>query len=271
MSYKLTLVVYHLSCPARLLKACIHTLTLFITMIGGCWSVAYSQTPDQLYTQANTQYKVGQFEQAALSYEKILNQGYQTADVYYNLGNCYYKLKVIGKAILNYERAQKLMPDDEDVAHNLKLAQLKTTDKLVPVPQLAITSAFKNFSLARTSAGWSWLAIGTVWLALLSIALFFFILRKTFVLIFSAIALMFSLVFVTLAVKQTSAEDNSGYGILLVKNVVVKSAPDENGNNLFTIHEGIKFQILDAVGSWNKIRLIDGKIGWIEENFYEKI
>jgi SH3-like domain-containing protein len=56
-----------------------------------------------------------------------------------------------------------------------------------------------------------------------------------------------------------------------VENVNVKSAPDDNGTDLFTIHEGIKFLVLDHVGSWNKIRLADGKVGWIEKGVFEKI
>lgn len=247
-----------------------HHIIAFL-LVGCITSALYSQSPTQLYTQANALYKANQFEQAAAAYEKIVMQGFRTAEVYYNLGNCYYKQKNTGKAILNYERAQKLNPEDEDIAHNLKLAQLKAVDKLVPVPQLVITSAFKNFSSAHSSTGWSWYALGAVWAALLTFALYFFLMRKTVIAVLGVMLVLFSVAFVSLALKQGAAEENSGYGILLVQNVVVKSAPDENGSNLFTIHEGIKFQILDAVGNWNKIRLVDGKLGWIEKNLFEKI
>src|SRR5438128_179895 len=126
----------------------------------------YSQSPAETYKAANALYKAGSYEEAAASYEKILAQGYRTADVYYNLGNCFYKLKENGKAILNYERARKLAPDDEDIAHNLKIAQLKTLDKVQPVPQLAITTAWNNFTTSQTSKGWSYFAVAFMWLAL---------------------------------------------------------------------------------------------------------
>ncbi len=59
--------------------------------------------------------------------------------------------------------------------------------------------------------------------------------------------------------------------ILTIANSFVKSAPDNGGNDLFMLHEGIKFQVLDRVGEWNKIRLADGKVGWIEKGSFEKI
>ena len=57
----------------------------------------------------------------------------------------------------------------------------------------------------------------------------------------------------------------------MVSNSFVKSAPDTNGNDQFMLHEGVKFEILDRVGEWSKIRLADGKVGWIERSAYEKI
>jgi hypothetical protein len=85
------------------------------------------------------------------------------------------------------------------------------------------------------------------------------------------IFLITSIVFITIAAKQSNKEQQSDTAILMVTNSFVKSAPDANGNDLFMLHEGVKFQILDRVGDWSKIRLADGKVGWIEHGNYEKI
>jgi SH3-like domain-containing protein len=37
------------------------------------------------------------------------------------------------------------------------------------------------------------------------------------------------------------------------------------------IHEGIKFKIEDEVNSWVKIKLSDGKVGWLPNNVFEVI
>ena len=43
----------------------------------------------------------------------------------------------------------------------------------------------------------------------------------------------------------------------------VKNAPTMNSDNIFTLHEGTKVLVLDSVDNWKKIRIADGKIGWI--------
>lgn len=241
------------------------------SLIFGLCSSLNAQTPAQLYTSANTFYKNNQFEEAAAAYEKVLMQGYRNPEVYYNLGNSYFKLHNTGKAILNFERAHKLSPEDEDIAHNLKLAQLKTFDKLTPVPQLGIITSWNNFLTSQSSKGWGIFALGFVWTALIVFAVYLFVARKGFVLFLGSLFLLLSVGSIALAFKQGYAEENSDAAILMAENVSVKSAPDANGTDLFTIHEGIKLELCDHVGSWTKIRLADGKVGWIEKNYFEKI
>ncbi len=234
-------------------------------------SNVYSQQPSQLYASANALYKNNQFEEAAVAYEKILMQGYRTPEVYYNLGNSYFKLHNTGKSVLNFERAHKLAPEDEDIAHNLKLAQLKAVDKLIPVPQLGIVTSWNNLLTSQSSKGWGIFALAFLWASLVLFVLYYFLLKSKWLFALCSLLFVFSVASVSLAFKQSQAEENSDTAILLVENVNVKSAPDANGTDLFTIHEGIKFQILDHVGNWNKIRLADGKVGWIEKNLFEKV
>lgn len=265
MKFQLPITNYQLSSPWK--KTC---LSIVFSLVIGYWSLVIAQ-PTEFYKQTITQYKANQFDVAAANYEKILAQGYRTAEIYYNLGNCYYKLNNTGKAILNFERAHKLAPEDEDITHNLKIAQLKAIDKLIPVPQMAITTGWNNFTTSQSSKSWGIFALIFIWIALIVFTVYLFIAKKNFVLFLSSLLLVLSIASVSLAFKQSSAEENSCEAILLVENVNVKSAPDANGTDLFTIHEGVKVQILDVVGSWNKIRLADGKVGWIEKNLFEKI
>ena len=62
--------------------------------------------------------------------------------------------------------------------------------------------------------------------------------------------------------------DSKKYGILFSQNVTVKSAPTENGTNLFSLHLGAKIEIIDEVGEWIKIRIANGNSGWITKNNY---
>jgi SH3-like domain-containing protein len=56
------------------------------------------------------------------------------------------------------------------------------------------------------------------------------------------------------------------YGILVESVYSVKAAPDENSNDAFVAHEGLKMELIDKVGDWVKIKLPDGKVGWVESN-----
>ena len=242
----------------------------FVFAIGKCSSL-HAQSADELWKNANKLYKDTQYTEAAHTYQKIVSEGYKNAEVYYNLGNCYYKLNDISKAIINYERALKLAPKDEDIQHNLKIANTLVIDKIVPVPQLRLIGWWDSLLAMNSAKGWGNLAMIFMWLALIVLAVYLFIGLKQLTLTFSTLFIILSLAFVSLGFKQGESEQSSDAAILTVSNVFVKSAPDANGNDQFMLHEGVKFQLLDKVGDWNKIRLADGKVGWVEHGNFEKI
>jgi uncharacterized protein YgiM (DUF1202 family) len=37
------------------------------------------------------------------------------------------------------------------------------------------------------------------------------------------------------------------------------------------LHAGVKFNLLDKVGNYYKVRLADGKTGWLSSNSFEQI
>lgn len=233
--------------------------------------MANAQQVPALFTSANALYKANDFAQAGAAYEKLLAEGYKDATVYYNLGNCYYKQNQLGKAIVNYERAHKLLPEDEDIAHNLKLANAHLVDKIQPVSQLGIVSSWNSFVASHSSKGWGWLALAAVWFAFIAFALYLFNAAKKLSGTIGVLSLSLSLFFIALAFARYNDETNSREAVLMVNNSYIKSAPDDNGTNMFILHEGVKFSMLDNVGSWYKIRLTDGKVGWIEKTHFEKI
>jgi len=51
--------------------------------------------------------------------------------------------------------------------------------------------------------------------------------------------------------------------IVFSKESQVKSEPNLRSDEVFTLHEGTKVQVLEGVKDWNKIKLANGKTGWI--------
>ncbi|MCY7409000.1 MAG: tetratricopeptide repeat protein [Chitinophagales bacterium] len=235
------------------------------------FAIATAHSSIELFTSANQFYNSKQFQQAADEYEKIIAQGFKNAEIYYNLGNCYYKLNNVSKSILAFERALKLSPKDEDIIHNLALARMKATDKIQHIPELNVIVWWNSFTTFYSSNGWSILALTFIWLSVFAFAIYLFMARKKSLLWITGLLLMFSLSFFALALHQKKMVQHSNSAILVVPSSYVKSSPDANGGDLFMIHEGCKLEVLDQVGEWRKIKLEDGKIGWIQKRNFEMI
>ena len=51
--------------------------------------------------------------------------------------------------------------------------------------------------------------------------------------------------------------------IVFAQESKVKSEPNARSEESFRLHEGTKVQVLDTVNNWKKIKLADGKTGWV--------
>ena len=233
-----------------------------------------AQSPVELMKSGNKFYQEGNYERAIESYKKILGQGFESGATYYNLGNAYFKSGKLGYAIYSYEKGMKLQPNDEDLSYNLKIANSRTVDKISELPKLFIVSWWEGLVTSLSISGWSVVAIVVFWLLLGSIALYQFsrraaIQRVSF--LSSSIALSLLIVVSAILFARINREAATDYGILLESAYSVKASPDIKSNDAFVIHEGIKFSVEDQVNDWSKIRLIDGKVGWIEKKVFGQI
>lgn len=237
---------------------------------------AYSQTEEltSVFDGANRLYLEQKYDAAISRYESILKNGYENGEIYFNLGNAYFKSGKIQHAILNYERARKLIPNDDDVNFNLQLANVQLIDNVEAIPELFIyrwaDSLLKIFSLKTIL----WMMYGLFLIALGSFSFFLFARtyeQKQYSLMSGMICSVLLLFGVANFLIQSYRESNTEFAIVMTDVANIKSAPDSKGNDLFVIHRGIKVQLLDSVNKWSKIRLADGKVGWIPENEVEII
>lgn len=234
----------------------------------------FAQLPDELMKNANKFYQEGQFEQAVQTYQKILGQGLESGAIYYNLGNAYFKSGKLGYAIYCYEKGLKLEPNDEDLSYNLRIAQARTFDKITEMPKLFIIAWWEGLVTSLSISAWSFIVIFIFWILLISIAVYYFSRNSRFQRISflsSSISLSVLIVAVVLLFARVNREAATNYGILLQQTYSVKVSPDVKGSDAFVIHEGIKFSVEDHVNDWVKIRLVDGKIGWIPKSVMGQI
>ena len=225
--------------------------------------------------EADKAYQDSHYADAIEKYEAILSEEGESAELYYNLGNSYYKNKNVAKAVLNYERALLLVPGNADARFNLEMARSKTTDKVTPVSEVFIVTWAKAIVNCQSESQWAICGIVSFILLLASLGMYIFgkqiVLKK--IGFTGAVAFMMITICANLCASQQKDELITRDGaIIMSPSITVKSTPNENGTNLFVLHEGTKVYIDDnSMKAWKEIRLEDGKKGWVPTSSIEII
>ncbi|MFQ5444475.1 MAG: hypothetical protein ACE5EK_07655 [Nitrospinales bacterium] len=215
--------------------------------------------------QANDHYASSQYNEAAGLYQDLIDRGIKNGYLYYNLGNTYIRLGQIGPSILNYIRAKQLLPRDESLTANLNYAIQKTQDQLEPQSPGGMTAVFfwvNNFNQTEhlifllTINLLFWIALGA-WTV--HKTEFWNLARKTLMAFLFISALSFGV--------KIYIDTESITGVILAKEIPVKSAQGEDNVTLFQLHEGAVVSIIDRENGWVQIKLNDGKKGWEQEKF----
>jgi len=234
----------------------------------------HAQTVEQRYQEGNALYQQGKYAEAVAAYESILQAGYTGGEICFNLGNAYYKQGNMGKAVLHFERALRFLPADDDVHHNLQLANLQIVDRIDPAPRLFIWDWWDGITHAFSLNSITWLTWLAVVLFLGSIVLI--LLARTFAIrkagfiaaiVTGGVLLIMATILGGKIVDTNSTED----AVVVVTIATAKNSPDPKSSDAFVIHAGLKVRITDSIGEWIRIRLADGKVGWMEIKSAERI
>ncbi len=224
--------------------------------------------------EADSAYVQERYQQAAKDYEALLKQGV-SADLYYNLGNCYYRMDQMTQAVLNYERALLLSPGDKDIRFNLQMARSKTIDKITPESEMFFVTWYRSLVNVMSVDGWARTALVALIVAIV-LALFYLFsdriwLRK--IGFFGGIIALLLFLIGNLFAWQQKSNLTQRTGAIIIKSAVnVKSTPSKNGTDLYILHEGTKVTVTDSsMREWRKIRVADGKEGWLEDSEIEVI
>lgn len=235
---------------------------------------ASAQTPTALFQQANEDYQNSDFKQAAEKYDSLVRMGYKSAELYNNLGNAYYRLGYVAPTILAYERAALLAPADDEIRHNLTIARSLTADNIIPLGESLSERVINGIGGTLPIGAWSVGAIVFAWGALILFALFLYSFRtsaKRWAFYGFIISLVVGLACYGLQKHEENQIKENPYSIVTVSNITAKSEPSLSGGDAFSIHEGTKVRVEETLNKWTKIRLADGKTGWIPSDTAEKI
>lgn len=230
------------------------------------FSFANSNEAADLFKKGNDAYAKAEYQESVGFYTKVINEGFESAELYYNLGNAYYKIEEIPSAILYYEKALKLNPADEDIAVNLKFANLKTSDRIPEKPSFFLETWWLAVLFLFSLQTFAILSVIFIILSAVSLILFIYnrlvLLRKTFFYVALSFFIL-GLISVYLSVKQYNYFNSTDQAILFDHVVTAKSEPRYQSKDLFVIHAGTKVIIKEKQDNWIKITLTNGTEGWI--------
>ena len=210
-------------------------------------------------------YRKGQYDLAIQEFESILSNNWDSPALYYNLGNAFYRRGNTAGAVWAFESCLKLSPTHEDAKYNLRLANLKVIDRMdLPEPPIYLKW---YLSIKEQFTPSTWINISLFIFLIFSIIMTASRMTSSSILQNlrgSIIVVFFVSLFLTIHSIWT---DNSlSLGVIYATKVEAHSEPNVFSTRLFEVHEGLRVSIIQAVDEWVEIELLDGKMGWIEND-----
>ena len=245
------------------------TALLLMSVVG-----VMAQTSAERWEAGNRAYIEGNYDKAIEEYTAILDGGEYSMKLYYNLANAYFKAGAMGKAILYYNKALRIAPSQEDIRHNLALAEAQTKDRIAVIPEFFLNRWLRTLRNSMSCTAWSVLSL--VWFGvLLAFGVLFLLasqVRWRKVGFYGALC-AFVLFVATTSFAVSSRNDMLSHNEAVVMGtaISVKSSPDRSATDLFVLHEGTKVEILTEVDEWVEVVIADGKKGWTERKNIEEI
>ena len=238
-------------------------------------SVVVSQKDNKaLFDAANENYKLGNFQKAIDQYLKIEESKQVSSDLYYNIANSYYKLNNVANTIYYYEKALILNPLNEDASNNLEFAKRMTIDNIEELPKTFLQKIEVNYIKILSYNQWAILAVIFSFIGAILFLLFYYSTissKKRIYFLTSVLSFVFLSISVFTSYNQYQKELNTQYAIIFASKASVNNAPTSNADEVFILHEGTKINIIDTVDNWKKIKLADGKIGWISADSLKEL
>lgn len=255
-------------------KGLLHIVLFALLGIIGLGSELCAQTPDSLFTAANKLYQQEKYLEALQAYQEVEKQDLESVSLYFNMANVYYRSNQVAPAIYYYEKALKLSPNDKDVLFNLEFANRMILDNIEPLPKSLWQKFMDNIILKFTYETWSKIAVGFAFMFAILFLMYHFSYstsKKRIFFITSILSVIFVTTSLFFAYRNKHYVDNNIEAIVFSTEAAVKSAPTNSSDVYFELHEGTKVLILESLDNWKKIKIADGKMGWINASAIKEI
>jgi len=249
-------------------RSVIKLLVGFCTLLLCATSLYASEAVN--FEEGNVAFRAEDFTRSAEIYQKLIDSEGSSAALLYNLGNSQFSLGEYGAAILSYERAQLLAPRDPDLRANLNLAR-KTATVFAEVKYSPWLDRMLEY-LSRDEWSW-WIVIAALWIGIMIISSNFVRLARPWlrklrwgsVLASGMIILIGSVI---LYVRR----DEASRGIVISKSAAVRLSPFEKADAVGNPGAGRIVQMGERNGDYHFVRVPETDLqGWMSSAEVKRI
>lgn len=228
----------------------------------------------KLFDQATQDYADQDYKAAIKKYKEILSNEQVSVPLYYNLANANYKLRQVAPSIYFYEKALQLDPNNADVRNNLAMARKLTVDAIKENPKTDLAKIVNGLISKLSYNGWAWLAVvGSVLLVIMALLYYFSggTSAKRLFFVGSSLGFLIATIALIFAFLQYDIQQNKKFAIVFSEASSIKAEPNKRSDEVFILHEGTKVKVLDSFSGFTKIKLADGRQGWINQIDIKKL
>ena len=212
---------------------------------------------------AQSHYEAGDYAQATRLYEQILRDTTPSAALWFNLGNAAWRSDHPGAAIHAWRSAELLAPRDVDIHTNLELARSKRTDQLPAEEDEADWRSFFFWYHSLSLSEHVWLTLLLNLVAWLSLTRWWWRGRGDLPLYIPFFFVMWLAAGGVTVARHVELANHPG-AVVLHPEVTARSGTDVGGMALFYLHEGAEVTVEEMRNDWIRIRLPDGRRGWVQ-------
>ena len=249
-------------------------MTIFVMSLLMVLSVSASTISAEHWDAGNKAYIEGNYDKSIEEYQAILDGGEYSMKLYYNLANAYFKTGAIGKSILYYNKALRIAPSQEDIRHNLAIAEAQTKDRIAVIPEFFLNRWMRGVRNSMSCTAWSVLSLAAFGVLLIFALLFLLASRirwRKMGFYCAMCSFILFIAFTSFAISSRNDMLQHDEAIVMGTAISVKSSPDRSATDLFILHEGTKVKVLSEVDEWCEVVIADGKKGWTERKHIETI
>lgn len=250
-----------------MIKTRLTLIGLVLCILAPSHVMAQSDEAARLFDEGNMLFREGNFEEARMRYESVLDHGYESGALYYNLGSAYYRLDRLGMAMLNYLRAARLLPDDPEIAHSIEIVRARTRDRFSEVPTPVWTRWWNSVTQVVGLSLLLWLGILS-WLAGFGLVAYRLWSRdgnsRMWRAAVTLIVIGFALGAASFATSYVRAL--SPQAVVVAERAALREGPADTDRTVLSVHEGLVVHLLGSVEGWVHLRLPNGVTGYVHAN-----